>query len=275
MKRASRTYLIIIGLTLCCVAKVATPHTAFANSTIKTNVFDPTILGGPLLVCQGDPFLKDAQGNYVYVNVYNNECQKENGDIYTPPNGQCAPGEAEVTHEKPSVEHAPNPNACNNVCDLVAQILQIVYFIIAAAMWIVAPILVSLGGITIMAAGANPELLDKGKSIIKSTVIGLAIVLCSYILIAALVGVLGIKGLGGFGQAACVSPPPPATNTNNNQNSNGGSPGTQPYGCQPGQTYISGEGCLSSGLGGQPSSNGTPPPPPSDNGCPPGQICIN
>ena len=91
-----------------------------------------------------------------------------------------------------------NPNACQNLCDLVNTFINIIYFAISIAFFIIAPILFLVGGIMVMVAGANPEMLSKGKSTLKATAIGVLIVLCSYLIVLTAVQALNISGVGGF-----------------------------------------------------------------------------
>src|ERR1700733_13887411 len=95
--------LLNLGFALIALAAIiipiAMPSVVFAaTSAIKTNVFDPTILAGPLIVCVGTP--------------------------------------SQTTQLLP---------VCQNLCDLVAQIAQIIYYAIAVVLWIVAPILIAVG----------------------------------------------------------------------------------------------------------------------------------
>ena len=99
--------------------------------------------------------------------------------------------------------------ACSNLCDLVAQIANIIYYMIAVVIWIVVPILVAVGGIMIMLGGANPGMIETGKKTITGAVWGLVIVLCAWLIVFTFVGAFGNLGkyIGGFGgtsgQAAC------------------------------------------------------------------------
>lgn len=164
--------LLTIGLGIISIAAilipVAMPSVVFAStSAIKTNVFDPTMLAGPLVVCVGT---------------------------------------ADQTTQLLPV--------CQNLCDLVAQIAQIIYYAIAVVIWIITPILVTVGGIMIMLGGANPGMIETGKKTITGAVIGIVIVLCAYLIVATFVGFLGIKGIGGFGVPSCQISSAPATTTN-------------------------------------------------------------
>src|SRR5579864_4065902 len=69
---------------------------------------------------------------------------------------------------------------CTNLCDLIGTFINIIYFIITICFFVIAPILFLIGGIMIMTAGANPEMLSKGKSTLKGAVIGIVIILCRY-----------------------------------------------------------------------------------------------
>jgi hypothetical protein len=94
-------------------------------------------------------------------------------------------------------------SACQNVCDLIAQIANVIYFAIAVVIWIITPILVAVGGIMIMLGGANPGLIETGKKTITGAVWGIVIVLAAYLIVATFVGFLKIQGIGGFGTSSC------------------------------------------------------------------------
>jgi hypothetical protein len=96
--------------------------------------------------------------------------------------------------------------SCTNLCDLINTFINIVYFAMSIAIFIIAPISFVVGGIMIMFAGANPGMLETGKKVLTGAVIGLVIVLCSYLIVATVLKVLGVTGIGGFGGAACTSP---------------------------------------------------------------------
>jgi hypothetical protein len=150
------------------LAIVAVPLYA-AHATSKpanTNIWDPSILKGPLVLCTGSPI--DANGN-------------------------------------------TNPSACSDLCDLIATIINIVYFGIGAVLWIVVPISFAIGGFFYLISGASPEMLGKAKKTMLGAVIGLFIVLCSWLILNTFITVLGIAGVGGFGTSSCtVQAPPPA-----------------------------------------------------------------
>jgi hypothetical protein len=94
---------------------------------------------------------------------------------------------------------------CQDLCDLVYQIVWIVCIAITWVIWVIAPISFIAGGIMYMLAGANPGTESKAKDVLKGAVIGVAIVLCSFIIINTVVSFFGIAKIGGFspGTAAC------------------------------------------------------------------------
>lgn len=95
------------------------------------------------------------------------------------------------------------PPSCTSLCDLIGTFINVIYFAMSIGIFIVTPISLVIGSIMVMISGANPEMLGTGKKVLFSTVIGLAIVLCSYLLVATAISVLGITGVGGFNASAC------------------------------------------------------------------------
>lgn len=161
MKKTAIAAIVLI------VLSIALPSAVFAaNSGVKSNVFLPTILNGPLLICVGAPNGNNAASGAV-------------------------------------------SNVCSNLCDLVAQIANVIYYMIGVVIWVITPILVAVGGIMIMLGGANPEMVGRGKKTITGAVWGIAIVLLAWLIVFTFVAAMGnlSKYVGGFGgsggQAAC------------------------------------------------------------------------
>jgi hypothetical protein len=101
------------------------------------------------------------------------------------------------------------PPTCNNLCDLIGTFINAIYLLLSIAIFIFTPVLLVWGGVMIMLAGANPGMLETGKKILTGTVIGLAIVLCSYLLVNTVLSVLSVTSIGGFNgnSASCsISP---------------------------------------------------------------------
>jgi hypothetical protein len=90
------------------------------------------------------------------------------------------------------------PPTCNNLCDLIGVFINIVYLLMSIAIFAVAPISVVTGGVMIMLAGANPGMLENGKKVLTGAVIGLIIVLCSYLIVNTVLWALSIVSVGGF-----------------------------------------------------------------------------
>jgi hypothetical protein len=155
--------LILVAGTL---LLTSVPFVAFANHFPPNDqVFNPTILNGPLLLCTGTGG-GDTGGGVDYY-------------------------------------------ACSNLCDLIAEIANIIYFMIGVVIWIITPILVAVGGIMIMLGGANPEMISRGKKTITGAVWGIVIVLLAWLIVYTFVNAFGglSKYVGGFGgpdgKAAC------------------------------------------------------------------------
>jgi hypothetical protein len=140
------------------------PMVSFAasgtNATYKTPSLWPTGFWGPIVWCTGD-YLTGAA---------NNQVAGSSGAV----------------------------PACTNLCDLVGTFINIIYLAMSIAIFIIAPILFVWGGVTIMFAGANPGSLETGKKILMGALIGLAIVLCSYLIVNTVLSVLNITAVGGF-----------------------------------------------------------------------------
>ncbi len=81
---------------------------------------------------------------------------------------------------------ATGGTASYGLCKLVDRIASALYIV----GWSVALVVILWGGISIMVAGGNEEQLKKGKQIIKSGLIGAAIVLCSGFILSLLVDFL-------------------------------------------------------------------------------------
>ena len=92
---------------------------------------------------------------------------------------------------------------CGDLCDLIYQVVWIVYLAIVWVVWAIAPISFIAGGIMYMLAGANPGMEGNAKKVLTGAVIGVVIVLCAYIIVNTIVTFFHIGGVGGFGTSAC------------------------------------------------------------------------
>ncbi len=95
---------------------------------------------------------------------------------------------------------------CSSICDLLQTFVNIVYFIITVCIFVLAPIMFAVGGVMMIFSGANPEMLSKGKSVLLSTATGIAIVLCSYLLVFTFISVLNANSNGIFGGTLMCTP---------------------------------------------------------------------
>ncbi len=114
----------------------------------------------------------------------------------------------------PAVSPTPNtagqiPPTCTNLCDFIGTFINAVYLLFSIGIFILTPVLLVWGGVMIMNAGANPGMLETGKKILTGTVIGIAIILCAYLLVSTILSILSVTSVGGFNgnSASCsISP---------------------------------------------------------------------
>lgn len=88
---------------------------------------------------------------------------------------------------------------CRNLNDLIQTFLNVIAFGMTLALFVAAPILLAWGGLMILISGGSPDKIGSGKKILTGTVVGIVIVLASYLIVKLFVGALGIVGIGGFG----------------------------------------------------------------------------
>ena len=137
-----------------------------ASAQSLPDVWNPSSIKGPLVTCQGNPYIFDSATGAMSINKY----------------------------------------ACTNLCDLVFTVETDIYVGIAFVIWIILPIMFIVAGIMYMMGGANPNLLTTAKSALKGAVIGAVIVLCAYLLISTFVTFLNVSQIGGFnGTSTCDS----------------------------------------------------------------------
>ena len=112
---------------------------------------------------------------------------------------------------------------CTSLCDLINTIENIIYFAISIVIFILAPILFAWGGILYMISRGSPDGLTKAKSVLTKTLLGVAIVLCAWLIVNTFINVLGIgSSVGGFGAGMCSVAPNAATGGSNNGGISGG-----------------------------------------------------
>src|SRR5882724_8502836 len=81
--------------------------------------------------------------------------------------------------------------ACTSLCDLLHTAQHLIYLGLTILVFIITPIAVIAGGISIMTSAGSEERLKTGKKIVTSAVSGLAIGLGGFVLINTLLWALG------------------------------------------------------------------------------------
>ena len=99
---------------------------------------------------------------------------------------------------------------CSNLCDLVAEFIQIVYFIMGVALWIILPISFAIGGIMFLVSRGNSGETSKARAWLTNSIIGLVVMLCAWLILSVFVSFFNLSkfipffsGGGGF----CINPP--------------------------------------------------------------------
>ena len=82
-------------------------------------------------------------------------------------------------------------SACD-ICDLFELISNVLNFAIKTAV-VVATLMLVVGGGMLLFAGADPGMLTKAKSLIKSTVIGLIIIFAAFMIVGVVLNAIGLN----------------------------------------------------------------------------------
>lgn len=87
---------------------------------------------------------------------------------------------------------APNNHPCGcTVCHVFATLHRIVQFLTFQIALPLAVLLFVVAGFMLLISGANPQLRESGKKMLTTAVIGLLIVLLSWVIINTIINVLG------------------------------------------------------------------------------------
>lgn len=78
-------------------------------------------------------------------------------------------------------------------CHIFVLIANIVDYVLTVIVPIVAGLMIIIGGLYLLAAGASPETLGKAKSVITATVIGLVIIFLAWVFLNTLLDFMDIK----------------------------------------------------------------------------------
>ena len=92
---------------------------------------------------------------------------------------------------------------CQNLCDLVAQIIQIIYFVMGVGLWIVVPIMAGWAGVNIVIARGNPTKVSEARKMLTGAIIGVAIMVCAWLIVSTFIGFMKLANVGGFSADTC------------------------------------------------------------------------
>ena len=84
--------------------------------------------------------------------------------------------------------------SCTNLCQLLAFVQRTIYFGMSLAVFVLAPIFLSWGGIMIMVARGTPAGLQHGKKILFSAFIGLLLALGAFLIVNTFFWALSLAG---------------------------------------------------------------------------------
>lgn len=87
----------------------------------------------------------------------------------------------------------PCTGADCHISDLGELVNRIITFLIAIS-FPLAAVMFAIGGFMLMFSGGNQGKIDTAKSLMKSSVLGLLLILFAYLIIKTLLGVLGLGG---------------------------------------------------------------------------------
>lgn len=98
---------------------------------------------------------------------------------------------------------------CTSLCNVFETIRNAIYFGLSLIIFVLAPIMFLAGGIMVVLGGANPGIINRGKSILWGTLWGVVIALGSFVIIATFLWLVGNKSVGGvpWPQINCSNPP--------------------------------------------------------------------
>lgn len=72
---------------------------------------------------------------------------------------------------------------CSSVCDILVTGQRILYFAITIALFVIAPLMLAWGGILWLTSSGSEERISQGRSVLRATAIGIAIILGAFIIV--------------------------------------------------------------------------------------------
>lgn len=114
-----------------------------------------------------------------------------------------------------------------NMCSLFETAQMVIYFMMTLTLFVIAPIMITIGGISMLIAGGNEERFKSGKKMVTGAVIGIMITLVSFLIVNTFLGALTNNYFGGTGSGFTISCTarspyvPPSPTGQQNQNTGG------------------------------------------------------
>ena len=109
---------------------------------------------------------------------------------YWGPLVSCGPGA-----EGPN--HTPAPQTCTSLCDLLHTGQNVLNFSLTLVLFIIAPIIIVVGGFMVALSAGNPTMLTQGKKTVTGAAIGILITLGAYLIVATFLWATGAATLEG------------------------------------------------------------------------------
>lgn len=81
--------------------------------------------------------------------------------------------------------------ACT-LCSFFDMVSRIIQFIITRIVPLIATLMLVIGGVMFFFSGADPNTLQTAKGIIKSTVLGLVIIFAAFLIVGAILSMIGL-----------------------------------------------------------------------------------
>jgi len=89
-------------------------------------------------------------------------------------------------------------NPCQ-FCHIFVLLANIINFVLTCLVPIIAGLMLIIGGLYLLAAGANPQTLNQAKSVITAAVIGLVIIFLAWVFLNTILDFMGIQEWTGLG----------------------------------------------------------------------------
>jgi hypothetical protein len=91
------------------------------------------------------------------------------------------------------VAGAGSKRVCSDWCDIIATAQRVLYFGMTLVAFVLAPILLIIGGLMVLLAGGSSERVGAGRGLLTRTVIGIAMALGAFLIVTTFLWVIGAK----------------------------------------------------------------------------------